>query len=158
MGRITIRVAKVLDARPEDVYATIADYHNGHPHIIPEKNLYDLQVEEGGYGAGTIITFKSRFLGQIQEFRQRVSEPEPGRILVEQDIAPGQNESSTFTVTPVEQGEKSHVEIAMGLDARPGLPGRIERLILPRIFPPVFLKELDLLEGVASKRRMSSAV
>ncbi|GAC1465481.1 MAG: hypothetical protein PVSMB2_32120 [Ktedonobacteraceae bacterium] len=57
MRQIHVKEVAVLDARPEDVYATIADYRNGHPHIIPKESLYDLQVEQGGYGA-----FNSRFL------------------------------------------------------------------------------------------------
>ena len=58
MGQITVKAAAVLNARPEDVYATIADYQHGHPNILPIESLYDLQVEQGGYGAGTIIRFK----------------------------------------------------------------------------------------------------
>src|SRR5579884_2429820 len=105
MGRIATKAAAILDARPEDVYATIADYRQGHPNIIPKENMYDLQVEQGGYGAGTIIRFKARILGVEQSLRHRVSEPEPGRILVEQDIDSGQNAINTFTVTPLEQGQ-----------------------------------------------------
>ncbi|MBV9688683.1 MAG: hypothetical protein JO202_03125, partial [Ktedonobacteraceae bacterium] len=53
MAQIKAMVAAILDAHPEDVYATIADYRQGHPNILP-KEIYDLQVEQGGYGAGTI--------------------------------------------------------------------------------------------------------
>lgn len=45
MGQIRARAAAVLAARPQDVYATIADYHSGHPSILPSKHLYDLRVE-----------------------------------------------------------------------------------------------------------------
>ena len=55
MAQITLKAAAVLNARPEDIYATIADYQHGHPDILPKDRLYDLQVEQGGYGAGTII-------------------------------------------------------------------------------------------------------
>jgi len=81
-----------------------------------------------------------------------VSEPEPGRVLVEQDIDSVQNESITFTVTPLEQGQKSHVEISMTLNLSPGVKGFVERVVVPIIFPPVFRKELKLLEAVAQKR------
>ena len=97
MGQIRVKATEVLDARPEDVYSTIADYRKAHPRILPKENLYDLQVEEGGYGAGTIIRFKSRILGVEQSFHHRVSEPEPGRVLVEQDIDAVQNVTTTFT-------------------------------------------------------------
>jgi hypothetical protein len=152
MGQIKAKAAAILNVRPEDAYATIADYRQGHPNILPKENLYDLQVEQGGYGAGTIIRFKARFLGVEQSLYQRVSEPEPGRVLVEQDIDSVQNEIVTFTVTPLEQEQKSHVEISMKMDLSPGLKGLVERVVVPIIFPPVFHKELKLLEAVAQKR------
>ncbi len=155
MGQISAKAVDVLDARPEDVYATIADYHKGHPSILPRKNLYDLQVEQGGYGAGTIIRFKARILGVEQSFHHRVSEPEPGRVLVEQDIEPGQNVTTAFTVTPLENGQKSQVEICTTLNASPGLRGLVERLLVPLTNPPIYRKELKLLEAVAQQRASS---
>ena len=152
MGQIRVKAEAVLDARPEDVYSTIADYRIGHPGILPKKNLYDLQVEEGGYGAGTIMRFKSRILGAEQAFYQRVSEPEPGRVIVEQDIEPGQNFVTTFRVDPIEGGQKSHVEISTSLDASPGLKGLVERVVISIANPRIYREELKLLEAVAQKR------
>ncbi len=152
MKQISVKEAAVLDARPEDVYATIADYRNGHPHILPKENLYDLRVEQGGHGAGTIIRFKSKVLGVERAFYQRVSEPEPGRVLVEQDIDSPQNFVTTFTVTPVEQGQKSHVEIATMLNASSGLAGIVEQVMVPRINVSIYRKELKQLEAVARER------
>ena len=152
MGQITVRAAAVLDARPGDVYATIADYQHAHPDILPKESLYDLQVEQGGYGAGTMIRFKMKVLGVEQSFYQRVSEPEPGRVLVEQDIDSVQNVMTTFTVTPVEHEQKSHVEISTMMNTSPGFKGFMERIIVPIINRQVYRKELRLLEAVAQKR------
>jgi len=152
MGQIKVKAAAVLDARPEDVYATIADYRQGHPNILPKESLYDLQVEQGGYGAGTIIRFKARALGVEQSYYQRVSEPEPGKVLVELDIDSAQNVTTTFTVIPLEQGQKSHVEISTTMNTSPGLKGFVERIVVPIVNPPVYRKELKLLEAVAQKR------
>ncbi|HEY7413721.1 MAG TPA: hypothetical protein VH593_00900, partial [Ktedonobacteraceae bacterium] len=102
--------------------------------------------------------FKSRFLGVEQSLRHHVSEPEPGRVLVEQDIESAQDESNVFTVTPLEEGRKSHVEILVTMNASPGLKGLIERIVIPSLFPPVLRKELKLLEGVAQERRAVSSV
>ena len=157
MGQINVKAEAVLDARPEDVYATIADYRKGHPSILPKKNLYDLQVEEGGYGAGTIMRFKSRILGNERAFYQRVSEPEPGRVIVEQDIEAGQNFVTTFKVNAIEGGQKSHVEISTTLDASPGLKGLIERVIISTFNPRIYREEMKLLETVAQKREHSVA-
>ncbi len=49
MGQITAKAEAMLEASSEEVYATIADYRQGHPNILP-KEFYDLQVEQGGYG------------------------------------------------------------------------------------------------------------
>lgn len=155
MGQIQAKAVDKLDARPEDVYATIADYHEGHPSILPKKNLYDLRVEQGGQGAGTIIRFKARLLGIEQSFHHRVSEPEPGRVLVEQDIDAAQNVTTTFTVTPLDDGKRSQVEICTTMNASPGLKGLIERLVLPMANPPIYRQELKLLEAVAQQRARS---
>lgn len=156
MERIKVSAVAILNARPEDVYATIADYRQGHPRILPRENLYDLQVEQGGYGAGTVIRFKSRFLGVEQSFYQRVSEPEPGRVLVERDIESVQDESVTFTVTPLEGGQKSHVEISITMNASPGIKGLVERILIPSLLSPALRKELKLLEGVAQERKITA--
>src|SRR5205085_3711571 len=152
MGQIKAKSAAILNAHPEDIYATIADYRHSHPDILPKESLYDLQVEQGGYGAGTIISFKMKALGTIQSFHQRISEPEPGRVLVEQDIDSPRNVTTTFTVTPVENGQKSHVEIATTMNTSPGFMGFMERIIVPLYNPRVYRKELKLLEEVAQKR------
>jgi len=157
MGQIKAKAAAVLNARPEDVYATIADYRHGHPNILPKENLYDLQVEQGGYGAGTLIRFKMKALGVEQAFYQRVSEPERGRVLVEQDIDSAQNVITTFTVIPVEQEQKSHVEIATTMNTSPGFKGFLERIIVPIFNRQVYRKELKLLEAVAQQRRTTNA-
>ena len=156
MGQIKVKAEAVLNARPEDVYATIADYKKGHPSILPKESFYDLQVEEGGYGAGTIMSFKARVLGVEQSFQQRVSEPEPGRVLVEQDIDSIQNVTTIFKVIPVEQGQKSHVEISTTMNTSPGLKGFVERVVVSIFNPPIYRKELKLLESVAQKKETSS--
>src|SRR5947209_3372954 len=125
------------------------------PDILPKESLYDLQVEQGGYGAGTMMRFKMKALGVEQTFYQHVSEPEPGRVLVEQDIDSVQNVMTTFTVDPVEHEQKSHVEIATTMNTSPGFKGLVERIIVPIINPRVYRKELKLLEAVAQKRRIS---
>ena len=158
MGQIKVKAAAVLDARPEDVYGTIADYQHGHPNILPKESLYDLQVEQGGYGAGTMIRFKMKALGVEQCFYQRVSEPEPGRVLVEQDIDSVQNVMTTFMVSPVENEQKSHVEIATTMNTSRGFKGLVERIIVPIINRQVYRKELKLLEAFAQKRNTAAHV
>jgi Polyketide cyclase / dehydrase and lipid transport len=156
MGQIKVKAEAILNARSEDIYATIADYQHGHPNILPQESFYGLHVEQGGYGAGTVIRFKMKVLGVEQDFYQRVSEPEPGRVLVEQDIDSPQNIITTFTVTPVEDAQKTRVEITTEMTTSPGLKGIIERIVVPMLNPPIYQKELKLLEAFVQKRVTTS--
>lgn len=151
MRQIRVKAGAVLEAPAEGVFATIADYRQGHPNILP-KEFYDLQVEQGGSGAGTIFRFKSRVLGVEQSYYQRVSELEPGRVLVEQDIDSVQQITTTFRVTPLEPEQKSHVEISTTMRPSPGVRGLVERILIPLINARIYQKELKLLEGVAQRR------
>ncbi|QBD79872.1 hypothetical protein EPA93_29390 [Ktedonosporobacter rubrisoli] len=152
MGKINVKTAAVLNARPEDLYATIADYRNTHPRILPPQ-IFDLQVEKGGYGEGTIHRFKTRVLGVEQSFYQITRELEPGRVIVEKDIEDTPQQLATsFTITPVENGQKARVEIATVMNASPGLQGLIERLIFATYHPRMYRVELQNLERVAQER------
>ncbi|GAC1362269.1 MAG: hypothetical protein NVSMB44_17300 [Ktedonobacteraceae bacterium] len=157
MSQIYVKTAAILNARAEDIYATIADYQHGHPRIVPPENFSDLQVEQGGYGAGTIIRFKMKVLGVEQAFRQRISEPEPGRVLVEEDIDSMQNIRTTFTVEPVNNAEQTQVEIATTMHASPGLQGLVERIVFLIINPQLYRKELKLLETVARQKEAQTS-
>jgi hypothetical protein len=44
----------------EKVYAIIADYRHGHPQIVPRPPFGRIEVEQGGFGGGTIIHFEMR--------------------------------------------------------------------------------------------------
>src|SRR5437660_8003485 len=63
-----ITATAVVPAQPSRVYAVIADYHNGHPHILP-KQFSEMVVEKGGVGRGTIIRFQMSVFGRKQTFR-----------------------------------------------------------------------------------------
>ncbi|MHB8596469.1 MAG: SRPBCC family protein [Ktedonobacteraceae bacterium] len=153
MRQITVSVARLLNADAEDVYTMIADYRQGHPRIVPPEHFSHLEVEKGGYGDGTVIRFTMTVLGTKQSFYQRVMEPEPGHVLVEQDIDSPRNITTTFTVTPVEQGVKSHVRITTIMNASPGIQGMIESIVVPFVNPRIYRKELKLLEQVAQQRK-----
>jgi len=145
----TIRVSSTatVDARPQTVYAIIADYHEGHPRIIPEKHFSDLTVETGGIGAGTIIRFSVRLLGAVRTVRAEISEPSPGRVLVETDLETGARTS--FTVEPANGGNRSIVTIET-VWTTPGLRGRIERMLAPAALRRIYVEELKMLNEVAS--------
>jgi hypothetical protein len=125
MARIQVCAERTVNAPADAVYRYVADMREHHPHFLPPA-FSDFQVESGGVGAGTITRFKLRAGGRIREYRMKVAEPEPGRILTESDS--GSSAVTTFTVSP--QGGASIVQICTawdgaGLDVRPRTPARL---------------------------------
>ena len=59
-----------VPAPPAEVYAILADYTEGHPHILPSAYFRNIEVEEGGVGAGTRIRFEMTVLGTSRRVNQ----------------------------------------------------------------------------------------
>ncbi len=53
---------RVINARPETIYAVISDYYVGHTAILPEPYFTDMTVEKGRTGAGTVIRLRMNVL------------------------------------------------------------------------------------------------
>jgi Polyketide cyclase / dehydrase and lipid transport len=152
MQRHVISADSLIPAPPERVYATIANYHDGHSHILP-KQFSGLVVEKGGVGAGTIIRFQMSGFGSKQTYRAAITEPEPGRVLVETYLNTN-GAVTTFIVDPGPTETQSHVTISTELPVRSGILGAIERLLSTRLLRPIYARELALLaEFVASGPR-----
>jgi hypothetical protein len=143
-----ISASAIIPARRERVYSLIANYHDGHPRIIP-KQFSNLTVEQGGVGAGTIIRFQMSILGRKQTFRAAITEPEPGRVLVETDLD-SSGAVTTFTVDPGTAPADSLVTISTELPVRSGFLGRVERVLATLLLRPIYLKELQNLARVAT--------
>ena len=144
----TVKVSSRVNAPSDVVYDLIADYRNGHPHILPKQYFEWLEVERGGRGEGTVIRFQMRVLGQTRVLRAVVTEPEPGRVLVETDTSGGP--VTTFTVEPEEYG--SRVTFSTVLTSGGGLLGVVERFVLRRVLRRVYVRELEQLNRVATER------
>ena len=140
-----------VEAPAAQVYGILADYRGGHPHILP-KQFTSLTVERGGTGAGTVFRCEMRVLGQKQAFRAAVTEPQPGRVLVE-TIIEGDPLVTTFTVIPSDDGRACDVTISSVIDRKPGLRGMIERFLSPRILEPMYRDELRILNEYATSTR-----
>ena len=145
-----VRASARIHAQPARVYGIIADYRNGHPHILP-KAFRNLVVEAGGVGAGTVITFEVRAFGITRRLRATISEPQPGRVLVETNLAPDPS-VTTFTVEPADYGRASDVTIETRLEAKPGILGSIERAVSSRFLRSLYREELALLEKTAREK------
>lgn len=142
-----ITASATVSAPATIVYDLIADYERGHPSILPPEYFDGLTVEAGGRGAGTRIRFVMKALGRRQVSYAQVTEPAPGRVLVE--TVEGAGIVTTFTVTPTADGATN-----IRLDTRypvHGVRGWFERLVVPRYLKKVYAAELRLLAQRAAE-------
>lgn len=138
-----VSATRRIEARAEAVYAVVADYREAHPRILPPGFFTGLTVEEGGYGAGTTFLVEGRFAGRTRTLRGVVTEPEPGRLLVES--YPDDRMQTSFRVIPEPGGEASSVTISSVFPRRRGPIGWIEERVIRRLLARVYLEELDLM-------------
>jgi hypothetical protein len=143
-----VSASATIPARRERVYSLIADYNDGHPRILP-KQFTSLVVEQGGVGAGTLIRFQMRIFGRKQAFRAAITEPDPGRVLVETDLD-ANGAVTTFTVNPGSAPADSHVTISTELRVRSGFLGKIEKTLSTLLLRPTYVQELENLARVAT--------
>jgi Polyketide cyclase / dehydrase and lipid transport len=146
---IRVSATSIVSAPAPVVYGILADYREGHPAILPRRYFEGLEVETGGHGAGTRIRFKVRAFGSVRSVRADVSEPVPGRELVETDVATGA--ATRFLVEPVSDGRASRVTFETTW-CRGGLGGWAERWLAPRYLRKVYRAELALLNEEAQAR------
>jgi Polyketide cyclase / dehydrase and lipid transport len=144
----TITASAIIPARRERVYSLIANYNDGHPRILP-KQFSSLVVEQGGVGAGTVIRFQMSMLGRKQTFRAAITEPDPGRVLVETYLDTS-GAVTTFTVSPGTAPADSNVTISTELPVSSGFLGKIERTLSTLMLRPIYFKELENLARVAT--------
>lgn len=141
-----LSVSATIPAPPERVYAILADYEQAHPQILPKPPFVSLEVEEGGQGTGTVLTLTTKTLGRTQTLHGTVTEPEPGRLLVE---SYDNGYVTSFAVQSRDEGKASHVTITTELTGRTGIAGKIEGWLVGRLFAPVYAKELATLAALA---------
>ena len=139
MNTFHAEASYVIDARPEAIYNVLSDYRVGHQAILPRPVFQEMTVEQGGKGAGTVIRLRMQMYGQTFHYHHMISEPQPGRVLMETDLETGQY--TTFTLEPLGNGQ-TRVTIASEFPIKPGLSGFIERLMQPSVVRRLYLQEL----------------
>ena len=133
-----VAVTEPVPAAAERVYALLADYRVGHPSILPAKYFHNLVVEEGGVGEGTVIRFQMTALGKTRTARGVVTEPEPGRRLVE-----SYPESGMVTSFLVEPRTSDSCDLTIATEWQPrGLAGLFERLVVPPLLRKIYREEI----------------
>lgn len=146
MSEVRVVAEGVINAPAAVVYRCLADYREHHHRFLPDA-FSDYVVEQGGFGTGTVVRYRVTTAGRSREYRDVISEPEPGRVLVEADAA-GAAKSTTFTVEP--DGERSRVRIETRFATAGGLAGLIERWLAPRLLAPIYQDELTRLDRYAA--------
>jgi hypothetical protein len=147
-------LTREIKAPAKSVYALIADYRGGHRLMLPKRYFPRLEVERGGTGDGTVIRFQVRLLARTREVRAAVSEPKPGEVLVETDLATGARTS--FSVTDDGTGRACRVSIRTEWNSS-GFRGWIERTMAPRALRRIYAEELSQLAAVADGKGGAAA-
>jgi hypothetical protein len=114
---------------------------------VPPQYFRDIEVLEGGFGAGTRTRFQAHVLGTIQEVRHVVTEPVPGRVLVESDV--DKASTTTFKVEPSGTDAATLLTITTDLAGRDGLAGMVERWLTSLMLRRIYRKELALITEYA---------
>ena len=139
MSDIHVEASRTIDAPAEVIYRFLKDYQVKHPSILPPA-FHDYVVEEGGDGAGTVFHVNVRAGGRDRRYHMRVSEPTPGTVLREKDIATSL--TTSFTVTPIDDAH-STLRIATEWSGGSGLGGFMERTFAPGVMRRIYMDELD---------------
>jgi uncharacterized protein YndB with AHSA1/START domain len=150
VAEISVAAERQVAAPAERVYRILADYKH-HQRILPEA-FSDVKIEQGGVGAGTVVSFKVTAGGVTRFHRDTVAEPVPGRVLTESNDT---GKLTTFTVTPV--GGPNSGQTLVRIETRwpaSGLQGLIERLVAPRMLRGIFDEELRRLERYAQAEQI----
>ncbi|HXX62235.1 MAG TPA: SRPBCC family protein [Bacteroidota bacterium] len=148
MSYIHVSASRQINAPPDRVYAILADYHQAHPGILPKQFFRRLEVEEGGVGAGTRTKLEVHLMGTTRTMHHVVTEPAPGRVLVETDV--DGSSITTFTVDPVGNGLQCTVTIDTAIKTQDGFLTLLARPLAALLLRRVYLQELALLAGYAS--------
>jgi len=154
MTEYKFSVSSLIPASPKIVYGIIADYKNGHPKILPKPPFVSLVVEEGGLGAGSVLKVQMKVAGKLQTFKTVVTEPEPGRILVETNDT---GYITTFTVEPREDAKSSYVTFTTEIPGDSKFSKKIEFFFTKFYLPLVYKKELQMLAEVVVKQSKTSS-
>jgi uncharacterized protein YndB with AHSA1/START domain len=128
MSLVTAQSERVIDAPPAEVYAALIDYQNKRPSILT-PNFLDYSVEKGGIGEGTVISYRLQAGGRERPYRMQVTETAKGQTLTEKDL--NSSLSTTWTLTPVDGGQKTKVQIKTSWEGAGGVGGFFERTFAP---------------------------
>lgn len=147
MAQYAFSASALVPSSTNTVYKIIADYNQYHPLILPKPYFQSLKVEKGGVGRGTVISCEMLLMGSRRQFRASITEPQPGRRLVETIEENGTE--TTFLVEPRDGGAAALVTITTTVNVRDGWLGKIEGWMTRQMLHPIYVKELTQLAALA---------
>jgi hypothetical protein len=146
MAQVVAQTERLVSASPQHVRSFLLDYQNNRPRILPPENFRDYRVEQGGDGAGTVISYRLRAGGRERAYRMRVEEPtEGGPLLEERDT--GSSLVTTWTLSPVGEGEQTMVSLTSRWEGASGIGGFFERVFAPRALRRLYGEVLERLSA-----------
>ena len=149
MGNKNFSVSKLIKSPPQIVYSIIADYNVGHPEILPKPPFISLDVEKGGVGEGTEMVVKMEMFSKVLTYRAVVTEPEPGKTLIETTDT---GFITTFSVNPENEGKSSFVTFTTETADSRSIIKKIEFFLISNLLKPVYTKELESLAETSLKK------
>jgi hypothetical protein len=151
MSEIFVKSERIVNARPEEVYAQLIDYRQ-RPKILTQ-NFLDYAVEQGGQGGGTVASYRLAAGGRERPYRMQVEESEKGHIITERDT----NSSlvTTWTLQGINGGQQTRVILATTWSGGSGVGGFFERTFAPvglrRIYAEMLNKLAQAVEAPAAR-------
>lgn len=138
MNTYAVTAERIIDAPPERVYNVVIDMEE-HRKILP-KQFESLEVVIGGKGAGTVFRMSLNVMGNRSTLEMSIAEPEPGRVIEERDDRAGI--TTTWTLTPLEDGRRCLLQLMSEFPRKPGFAGLMERLFTPPVIRSIYKQEL----------------
>lgn len=148
---VHVEASKIIEARSSEIYDVVSDYQVGHPAILPKQFFTSLKVIKGGKGAGTELVVEMNVYGNKSTFHQIVTEPEPGRLIMERDL--NRNLATTFRFEPLNDGAQTRVTITTDFEPKPGFAGWIEKTFNPPVVRSIYEKELNQLADYMAQKK-----
>ncbi|WP_257350664.1 SRPBCC family protein [Pseudalkalibacillus decolorationis] len=143
MKTYCVAASKMIEASPERVYQVISDMDE-HRNFLP-KEFESVVIEKGGIGEGTVFRLNLNVMGKRSTNVMTISEPEPGRVIIEKDAVAGI--TTIWTISPGQDDKHCDLQLVSEIRKKPGFAGLVERILTPYIFRSIYKRELDQLNA-----------
>lgn len=145
MAEVIVQAAKTIQAKPERVFAALADYTDVRKRMLTEQ-FSEYEVREGGTGAGTVVHWKLQATKKrVRDCLFDVTEPAE-RELVETD----RNSSMVTTWSVVPEGDGSTVRVETKWNGAGGIGGFFEKTFAPGGMRKIYQAQLSKLAEAVS--------